>query len=85
MLTPPNSKTLIIYDQGDDTEARALAQIAMHRTGVGLELVTAFAGNKLQNWLNYSLQGRGCSLQVLQELLLWGFVSWAVTHRVSCM
>ena len=55
----------------------------MYREGHGLELVTAFAGDKLQNWLNHSLQGRGCTLQVLQELLLWGFVSWAVTHRVS--
>ena len=45
----------------------------------GLELVTGFAGDALQSWLDYSLQGRGCSLQILQELLLWGPVSWAVT------
>ena len=72
----PNSNTLIKYDQGDGLEgSTAVTAIAKHRKGHGLELVTGFAGDELQNWLNHSLQGRGCSLQILQELLLWGFVS----------
>lgn len=73
-----NSNTLIRHDRGDGSSIKGIAAM-QHGEEHGLELVTGFAGDELQSWLDYSLQGRGCSLQILQELLLWGPVSWAVT------